>query len=1659
MVPKGRKTVSRRDVMTALILLGILVLAAYLRYEGVNWDEYSHNHPDERFLTMVEGAIQPVDSFSEYFNTATSRLNPHNVGHTHFVYGTLPIFFIRYLAQGLMDLSQKLMEVGIEVKWLTGTYWIGYNEIHLLGRTMAATFDLITVFIVYLIGSRLYRRRVGLLAAAFAATSVLLIQQSHFFVVDSYANTFIMAGIYFAVRVLDSGRLREYVFFGLALGMAVASKISAFPLAGAVAIAAVLRAWSRPEGERLNALWTETRGLMLAAFISLLTFRILQPYAFQGTSFLDVRLNPAWLDDLREQSAQSTGVADSPPAWQWADRTPIWFSLKNMILWGLGPLLGITAWASWGWALYRMVKGDLRRHSIPVVWTGVFFIWQSTSFTSAMRYQLPVYPTLALLAAWGMWETWKLAGSAQKRRKLWQAVVAAGGIVILLATTLWAFAFTSIYTRPLTRVDATRWIFNNIPGSANLVVQTADDSLIEPVPLPQDFTLNVGAEYTSFFTSHLDGTVSALSFPYVSEISGLEDELWMRVTLTDEQDPPVSVMADYRGTIPVDTEEAIELALDTGFVLRLGHRYSMRLELFSGGTLGMRGSIIVAESSWDDALPMRFDDRDGFGGYYSGRNLELYWPDNQDSNGDGIADKVERIAYALDDGDYLSISSNRQYGSIGRINSRFPLTIAYYRALLGCEPPDEIWECAMRAEVGETQGDLGYELIAVFRSNPRVGPLEINDQGAEEAFTVYDHPQVMIFAKQDHFSAEHVYETLARVNLQSVVNVPPGEAVARQLDLMLPAERLEQQRTGGTWSELYPTDSLINRSNLLAIVVWYLLIGVIGILVFPLVRVAFGGLRDGGYPLSRLVGLLLVAWGTWMLGSFRVPFMPATILFVLLALVLLSALIAWRDRQALMTFFREKWKEIVWTEVLGLGFFLLLLFIRTFNGDLWHPSRGGEKPMDLAYFNAVLKSTSFPPYDPWFSGGYINYYYFGFVLVGVPVKLLGLVPTFAYNLILPTLFSMLALAAYSVGFNLTARFSNDDTNPLPARPRLAGLAAALGMVLLGNLGTVKLIYSGLRALGSVSGMEPTGAIAGFFAALRGLGQLITLQGTLPIGTGNWYWDPTRIILLGTPASPITEFPFFTFLYADLHAHMIALPLTVTGIGWALSMLLHAEKRFKPGRINTVLAFFIGALILGSLRPTNTWDLPVYLVLGALAAGGSVWIRARKTTTKVLGRAVLAALIVVVLALLLYQPFATWYGQGYSAVDPWEFEKTPVGEYLTVHGLFLFILATWMMWETRQWMAATPASALHAFRRYAVALFMLALVLLLGLSMLLNEGIGITLVALPMGLWAGLLLLRRGMPLEKRIVLFLSAVALGLTFVVEVVVLRGDIGRMNTVFKFYLQVWTMFSVTAGAALAWMVSQLPLWNAGWRRLWTAMLALLVFGAAMYPLTAAPAKMRDRMSFDAPTTLDGMAYMPLASYHDLGEGFDLDEDYRAIRWMQENVQGSPVIVEAHTVEYRWGSRFSIYTGLPTVLGWNWHQRQQRVVTGDTAIMQRASDIAAFYMTRSVEDATEFLETYDVRYVMIGQMERLYYEEMWPCWAATPDGATITCEMAGRPLGMEPPDVPASECQPFDPQHDDGRLRCPSHAFEKFEVMIAEGLLREAYRDGDTIIYEVLL
>ncbi|MCS7060661.1 MAG: DUF2298 domain-containing protein, partial [Anaerolineae bacterium] len=526
----------------------------------------------------------------------------------------------------------------------------------------------------------------------------------------------------------------------------------------------------------------------------------------------------------------------------------------------------------------------------------------------------------------------------------------------------------------------------------------------------------------------------------------------------------------------------------------------------------------------------------------------------------------------------------------------------------------------------------------------------------------------------------------------------------------------------------------------------------------------------------------------------------------------------------------------------------------------------------------------------------------------------------------------------------------------------------------GNWGQPDVIVPAWQKLGGVEeGVSP------LLATVNGLFKWVQGQ-PLPIYP-NWpYWNPTRL----HEAVPIAEFPHFTFLYADLHAHMIAMPLVYLAVALAIS-LAAGLRRWSL----VVLA----ALVVGALWPTNSWDYPVYvaLTLGALAIGA--WQEAaraqtlRAQTRRALAQAVLntlpAMIGFVILTRALYVPYLEHYGLAYNQIDRWQAETTPLSVYRTIYGVFLVPLIVYFVWG---------AWAVLRQRRWTALAVIAGLLTLIG-AVLLAQQTAIALIALPMVMLATLAAFMPGTAGPTRLLWLMTAGAFALTLFVELFTLRGDIGRMNTVFKFYIQVWLLLSVSASVACLWQLERMSSQSDGsasrgailsmLKGAFVAGVTLALLVAAMYPAFAVPAKINDRYTRAAPQGLDGMAYMRYAERFEAVPGkervFPLRFDYEAIRWMQDHVDGSPTIIEGTTGGnlYRWGNRFSIYTGLPTVVGWQWHQRQQRAALSDRIVYDRDDDLVEFYGTPDIEQALRLIRRYDARYIILGDLEHVYYDE----------------------------------------------------------------------------------
>ncbi len=1034
-----------------------------------------------------------------------------------------------------------------------------------------------------------------------------------------------------------------------------------------------------------------------------------------------------------------------------------------------------------------------------------------------------------------------------------------------------------------------------------------------------------------------------------------------------------------------------------------GKTYTIRYEIADGKPVILHGEPYTLETSWDDALPLSVDQYNALGAIYTPINLELYEPDTPQ--------KRNSMVKILSASDYIVIASNRAYDAMPRLPLRYPMTLKYYQALFNCNCSGDALENRAYGLKPPFKSPLGFDLVATFESSPNFGPLSISDQSADESFTVYDHPKVFIFKKSKDFSTGYVKSLLDSVNLDQVIFQTPLTYTQAPTAMQLPPDRLAAQASGGTWISMFDRNASINTNEVFGGFAWYLVLLLLGWLVFPLVFTTFSRLPDRGYPLIRMAGLLLVAWLAWLLGSLKIlPFTQLTLWVCLVLVMVLSAGLAFRQRKELLAYLRSNWKHILLIEAIFLVIFLLDLYIRVGNPDLWNPWLGGEKPMDFSFFNAVLKSVYFPPENPWFSGHYINYYYFGYVIAAIPTKILGIIPSIAYNLILPSWFAMTGIGIFCIAFNLVAGLRNQPeerkielaeekllspasevklTSFHKGRPYLAGFIALMAVLLVGNLYMVREFWNYLPEV-TVPGGNITSPIERAGAVIGGAVQIITGQAKLPGDNGRWYFDASRPILHDGPDTPIAEFPYFTFLYGDLHPHLLSMPFYGLALGWIVCLWLYPLSKMKwAGRISTLLW---GGLCLGCFQASHTWDYPTFLGLGAIVLLWGIWRNRTGSIRHFIQVAVGYEILWFGIVSVLYWPFAEWFHTAYFSVDFWTGARTPFVDYIFVFGFALFVIASLLIKDLfpglkmayQRWFSQRNRGYHRHYLRTSILLLAVATILI-WLWIWNYQVLAIGLPLLVVILYAAFV--KPGSPILRRITWILFAIGLSLTFLVEVFVLKDDVGRSNTVFYFYNQAWFFFGIAISLGLVDLFSGLPGWPRRISTAWLIILALIVLSAASYPLIATPKKIADRWPDiqNPPHTLDGAKYMlgdasdptgqTPAIYNDNNKKINITMDYAAIQYMQDNIFGSPVIVEGHTEEYRWGSRYSIYTGLPSVIGWSWHMRQQNSLLDGSFIDDRITDVDNFYNTQDVQSALEFLQRYQVQYIVVSDLERAYY------------------------------------------------------------------------------------
>ena len=1215
-----------------LLLLALLIAALAMRVYGQQWDNGTFSHPDERFIYMQMDRIDfPSQVDIDLLLSPESPLNPKS-----FNYGSLTYYLLRVVSVLLSELGRL---VGVEeLIRLTS-----FDGISTVGRSLSAIFDIGTIVLAYLIGRRLYSRETGLLGAAFTTFAVIHIQLSHFYAADTLMTFFVTLTMLSCVFLMRSDSYRYAVLAGAALSLALASKVSALPVLVPVGAALLLSVFSsegqggetrfrRPMVEQINRGAVRTA---IVAVVAVATFLIVQPYAL-----LDAE---NFIGDVVRQSEMARGISDLPYTRQYADRTDYLYFLQNLTLFGLGLPLGLAAIAGWIYAISRL----LRRPNVAE--------------TAALV-------SLAVLTI--------------------GAMVAASELFVLLAAAAWVALLIHL---------------RGSPRRAEILLL----SFLVP------YFLITGGFHAKFLRYLLPIT------PLLMVLAA--QALWKLRSWAKrwkEDDPE-------RTPVTATGYSWLEAAMRSGLVARLATAlialvllttvlYAIAfVNMYSANHASITASEWIyknvpagstyATEHWEEGMPKyvtmdgrRFT-RQTLG--YRELKLNLYEPDT--------ATKLGRMVNTLRETDYIIFFSNRLYGTIPRLSERYPLTAKYYDLLFGEQLGFELTAAFASYPnlfgiylTDDTLSDPGLPTPRLLSSSLNPG-FQINLGRADESFTVYDHPMVLVFEKTKQLSSAE-YRDLLDVDLSANIYQPAEAPTGSQYkSLTLDPDQRERVEAGGTFTETFDRNGVENQ---IPLVVWLVLVWLIGIAALPLTFCVFQNLPDRGILFARALGLLILGWLVWWLVNLGLANTRLTVVGVFVAMLVAGLVAIYLQREALLKHWRDNRRLILIGEGVFLAAFLLYLVIRALNPDLWHPSRGGEKPMDIAYLMAAIKTPLFPPYDPWFAGGYLNYYYFGQVLVGTLIKLSGILPTIAYNLVVPLLYALTASGVFSVVYNLVHRAGQVS----PIKPVTAGLLGAALATTLGNLGGFGQIVGQLARSSDASIRSEIPGLGAAGALASGIWNVTIGGADFPIPT-NWYWASTRV-LEGT----INEFPFFTFLYADLHAHMIALPFTIVALAiglnfikagaltaraplstlppGALQFAATTELRqanaipFASATVSRLASLVSGreivllgtaGLVVGSLYPMNSWDYPTYLGLVSLAILAP-WYFASDRSTLALGASILRILVVFITSwFLFFLPFSLSFQSFYSGIR-WIPDKSSVGGYLVIHGLFLVIMTSYLL---------------------------------------------------------------------------------------------------------------------------------------------------------------------------------------------------------------------------------------------------------------------------------------------------------------------------------------------------------------------------------------------
>ncbi len=733
---------------------------------------------------------------------------------------------------------------------------------------------------------------------------------------------------------------------------------------------------------------------------------------------------------------------------------------------------------------------------------------------------------------------------------------------------------------------------------------------------------------------------------------------------------------------------------------------------------------------------------------------------------------------------------------------------------------------------------------------------------------------------------------------------------------------------------------LLLKEEFTEVMKWWFALVLLGVSCLPLTNLLFSGFHDGGFLFSKAIGLALSGWLLWALSSMHILKFTKTNCVIVVVLVFVINLV--------FLYLKREMKHVKdWTvkvsaacdntaarkAVLALTFELVFLlvfvlgcYVKCFKPEAY----GTEKFMDYGFMTSMMRSDYMPPEDFWASGTNLNYYYMGQYMATFLTKFSGVTVNSGYNLALMMLMAFCFTLSYSIVYEvmrLTVKLRNEKR-----REQIKN----------GNENAVE-ISGGFTALVC----HVAGVLAGTAVTFAGnmhytiFAKIIpAVQNMLGMDVDSyWFPDATRYIGYNpeTEDKTIHEFPSYSFVLGDLHAHVTNIMFVLTVLGILFAWLLYRKERMdavKSGAqiapYNRLLEIFHPSIVMlgffiGLFQMTNYWDFPIYFVVsGAVILFSNAVIHKFKLETLIL--TAFHAIVVLVMAfwvsLLFNLKFVSMAGGIALCTD-----HTPLYQLAVLWGLPVTVLVCYLVSTISKKKKEEP------YQRKK------------GSLPLLYQFID-------------------RLSLPELFVLTIGLCAAGLVLMPEIIYvidIYGGHKRANTMFKFTYQAFIMF----GLMMGYVITKFVLLAKNGKQIVCGVLTgFLLLGTVGYLGKSVDSWFGDIKDQNRFQGLDAAAFVDNENIY----------DSEAVDWINENIEGRPVMLEAHGNSYTYANRISTLTGLPTVLGWHTHEWLWK--DDYTWVEARKADVQTIYTSNDVNQVKELLATYGVTYIYLGDEEHTAYE-----------------------------------------------------------------------------------